>query len=520
MVVVILCALVAIPASAGAATLTAGGTVSATGTKWQFKSFAVAGNGTLTATLTWSTSTAKLLLGLSQKSSSGTWTWITGRQGAQPLTLTWPVTPGTWRLGVEAVSGSSAYTLNATYPTLPQPGVAVALAPATIAADGTATSLATATVTGSDGTPMAGQSVGFASSDPGQAVGPVTDNGDGSYSATITASTIPGQATITATDQSLSPMVSGHATLVETSTAEPQVTMVFSRTELSAADHTAGGETGTCIRDDDSIAPLDTVVAPYVAANYPNVHLVGSIETGPTQDTGHWCPHSGKSYGSSWADLTALQNLGWTFIDHSATYPQNWSTLTSQQQYDQTCGSRDVITAHGLAGANGQFDWPNNKFDATVNTTYVQKCFSFSRGYGSGVTTAAQVEANNGQQSTIGVTGGHCNVSGLPCTTVNKVKAYTLPSTIITKLHSLTNGQWLNLQTYLLVTGTNPVYGTNPTRWDCTNPDPRYHWTNDVERYCWNDMQTVLAALNSDTSVQMSSPSAVAAIWGWPPPPQ
>ena len=71
----------------------------------------------------------------------------------------------------------------------------------------------------------------------------------------------------------------------------------------------------------------------------------------------------------------------------------------------------------------------------------MRKCFSFSRGYGSGVTTAAQIALHNGQQSTRGVSGGHCNVTGQPCTTVNKVKAYTLPSTVIAQMHSLQPGQ-------------------------------------------------------------------------------
>ena len=43
----------------------------------------------------------------------------------------------------------------------------------------------------------------------GQVIGPVSDNGDGSYSATITASTRAGIATITATDESASPTLSG-----------------------------------------------------------------------------------------------------------------------------------------------------------------------------------------------------------------------------------------------------------------------------------------------------------------------
>jgi invasin-like protein len=515
-----LCMLLAlVPASASGATITVSGTVSATGTKWQFKQISVSDNGTVSATLTWTNTSAKLLVGLSQKNGTS-WTWISGKGGAQPVTMSWPVTPGTWRLAVEALSGSSAYTLTASYPTSAPPGVSVALTPPSITADGTSTSLATATVNGQDGQPAIGATVDFTSSDPGETIGPVTDNGDGTYSATITASTTAGFATITATDESASPTMSGQATLTQVSNAPPQITLVFSRTELSAADQASGGEFGKCTRDDQDIAPLDTVVGPYVQQNYPNVHLVGSIETGPTQDTGHWCPHAGKSWGPSWADLTALQNMGWSFIDHSATYTQNWSALTPQQQYDETCGSRDVITAHGLNGANGQFEWPNNSFDSTVNTNYVQKCFSFSRAYGTGITSAPQVLKNNGRNSTIGVSGGHCNVSGLPCTTVNTVKAYTLPSTIISKINNLKPGQWLSLQTYVLVTNTNPVYTTNKTQWDCTNSDPRYHWTNDVERYCWSDLQTILAAINSNTSVEMNSPSAVASTWGWPPPPQ
>ena len=411
--------------TAAATTASYSGSVSATGVNWQFETLSVTGSGPLTETLTWSTSTAKLLVGLSHKNSDGTWTWVAQSQGAQPVTLTTQVTPGTWRLAVEALSGASSYTLGVTYPN-------------------------------------------------------------------ATPSTMP-----------------------------PEVTLIFSRTELSAADHSFGGESGSCTRDDRDIAQLDTVVAPYVAANYPHVHPVGSIETGPTSGApGHWCPHSGETYGSSWANLTTLMNLGWSFIDHSATYATNWSSLTQQQQYDQTCGSRNVITSHGLPGANGQFDWPNNSFDATVNTNFVRKCFSFSRGYGTGVTTASQIALNNGQQSTRGVSGGHCNISGLPCTTVNKVKAYTLPSTVIAQMHSLQPGQWQNLQTYLLVTGKNPTYATNTTRWDCTSSDPRYHWTNDVERYCWNDMRTVLAALNADSSVKSNSPAGVATDWGLAPPPQ
>ena len=268
--------------SAGAATFTTTGSVDAAGTKWQFKPITVTDNGTVTASLSWLTPTAKLQLGLSRKTAAGRWTWITGKQGKQPLTISWPVTPGTWRLAMGAISGASSYTLSATYPSTTPSALTVTLSPATIAADGVSTSQATAIVTDTGGVPMLGALVQFTSSDGGQTIGAVTDNGDGSYSATVTASKNAGTATITATDVSASPTLSGRAALSETSTVPPQVTLTFSRTELSAADHFSKG---TCIRDDDGIAPLDTVVAPYVAQNYPNVHLTGSIET--SADTGH-----------------------------------------------------------------------------------------------------------------------------------------------------------------------------------------------------------------------------------------
>ncbi len=54
------------------------------------------------------------------------------------------------------------------------------------------------------------------SSDPNESIGPVADNGDGTYTATITASHTRGTATITATEGSASPNVTKSATLKQT----------------------------------------------------------------------------------------------------------------------------------------------------------------------------------------------------------------------------------------------------------------------------------------------------------------
>jgi hypothetical protein len=300
-------------------------------------------------------------------------------------------------------------------------------------------------------------------------------------------------------------------------TAAPQLTIAFSRTPLSAADHSIGGENGTCIRDDRNIAPLDTIVAPYIATHYPRVHPVGSIETGPTRDTTPWCSHNGQTAATSWATARLLQSqYGWRFISHGWTYAMNWPSLTPDRQWRETCGSRNDITNHGLLGANGQFDWPNNSIYLPVQTTYVRNCFSFGRMYGNGITTAAWSIANYGLQLTMGASGGHCHDASKPCYSIPTPKAYTLPSTAIAVIRNLKPGQWLSLQTYVQVTNANPIYATNKTRWDCTSSNPADHWTNDVERYCWSDLRTILAAIPA--TVIINAPSGVAAVWGMPAP--
>ena len=69
---------------------------------------------------------------------------------------------------------------------------------------------------------VAGDSVSFSSTDLGNGIGPVADNGNGTYTATITSSTSLGAPTITATDAT-SGGITGQATLTQFS---PSTTMV------------------------------------------------------------------------------------------------------------------------------------------------------------------------------------------------------------------------------------------------------------------------------------------------------
>ena len=302
-------------------------------------------------------------------------------------------------------------------------------------------------------------------------------------------------------------------------TPPPQLSIVFSRTELSAADHSVGGEYGTCVRDDRGIAPLDTVVAPFIASHYPRHPSPGRQRRDRAHaDSGTWCAHNGKTAAASWAAMQSLQaGYGWRFISASRTRVRVWTKLTPAQINAETCGSRDTIESHGLLGAAGQYNWPNNVIDLTVQQQYIRQCFAFGRQYGSGVTTLAWSQANSGLQLTRGIHGGHCTDTTQPCS-AGIAAAYMTPNKVISKIKALQPGQWLSIQSYVLVTGTNPAYATNKNRWDCTSANTARHWTNDVERYCWVDFQAILAAIPA--TMQVNAPDAVAAVWGMPPPPR
>lgn len=108
---------------------------------------------------------------------------------------------------------------------LPATSVAVTLDPATILADGAAKTTATVSVTNVLGDPVPGEDVAV-TTDGGQLVGAVTDNGNGTYTAELTASTMAGSSKVTATDRSPSTPVVGHATLTQESVTPPPPTIV------------------------------------------------------------------------------------------------------------------------------------------------------------------------------------------------------------------------------------------------------------------------------------------------------
>src|SRR5262249_48654573 len=158
--------------------------------------------------------------------------------------------------------------------------------------------------------------------------------------------------------------------------AGPFVTLLFSRTEISAADN--------CVEDDDNIARLDTTVAPYLQSL--GMAGTGTLVTARTDATTRHCTHYNDDLTASWADATGLaQNYGWSFVSHTATYPslQKIQNLTPAQAQAETCGSLTTLKTHGLPGAAGMIAYPASytKTPAVVNlqTQYGQTCFDWGQ---------------------------------------------------------------------------------------------------------------------------------------------
>ena len=131
--------------------------------------------------------------------------------GTYTATITSSTTVGTPT--ITATDGTVSGTATLTQTVGLAATVNVVVSPAVILADGISTATATATVEDAQGHPLPAQSVSFKSTDPGQFFGQVSDNSNDTYSVQVRGSTKVGSATITATDSSVSPAVSGQGTL-------------------------------------------------------------------------------------------------------------------------------------------------------------------------------------------------------------------------------------------------------------------------------------------------------------------
>jgi len=296
----------------------------------------------------------------------------------------------------------------------------------------------------------------------------------------------------------------------ETPSPQRFVTLMFSRSAVSAADGSP------CQRDDRNVATLEAVVAPYLRVR--NLVATGTIQTGTTLQSQPSCIHYGETAATSWDAAGRLGRwFGWTFVSHSATYATQWLSMSPDEIWAETCGSAEAITSHGLSGASGLFAWPHDSYLDSIQAEYVSQCFAFGRQYSWIPTSLEHALAPPYYQHTKGMNGGSCNDPTLPCHGIvarGNAGHYNLPSAIIARLQSLEPGDWYTIQFYVLVTGKTPAYTTNRTEWDCTSADPSAHWTNDNERYCWNDFQAIVNAIPPGTVV--TDPLTVARAIGRP----
>jgi Bacterial Ig-like domain (group 3)/Invasin, domain 3 len=196
--------------------------------------------------------------------------------------------------------------------------VTVHLNPSSIAADGTSTTDATATVTDPQGHPISTDTVVFASTDPGQFFGQVSNHGNGTYSVQIRSSTKPGQATITATDAY---NLTGQASLGQT--AGPSTTTLAASTSTLVTNETVtlfaavGSATGS---------PSGTIT--FKNGGAPVAHCVGILIT-PSS--------SAATCQTSFAASTSTKQISAVFTpDSASTAPGSIGVITLTVKPDST----------------------------------------------------------------------------------------------------------------------------------------------------------------------------------------
>jgi len=291
----------------------------------------------------------------------------------------------------------------------------------------------------------------------------------------------------------------------------PFATLLFSRTELTAADN--------CVVNNNGIARLDWVVAPYLRSL--GLTGTGTLVTGKTKASTLTCTHVSSSMTASWSKAATLASTyGWRFTSHTATYPSNLAGLTPAQSEAETCGSARTLDSHALPGAHGMISYPGAQGSPTsLQTNYSARCFAWGRTYTSpGITSVSAGTTSPYWQNTVGVNGGACNVSTAACYKIVSTgnPRYQLPSRFIGFLDQTGSGEWFTLQAYILVTGRSPAYATSPIRWDCTSANVRLHWTNDNERYCYQDWQAIVRAMDARPDLTVTDPLTVGVAFGRP----
>ena len=239
----------------------------------------------------------------------------------------------------------------------------------------------------------------------------------------------------------------------------------------------------------------------------------------------------------TWTQLTQWQNeYGYSVTSEGETdatlagpgaisfpYTSKVNGMVIPSLNAEICGSLNIFSQYGFNAA-GMFDNPDNKFSDSIDLSTTTSCFDFSREYYIGRNIQALDGtglAHNGggytgsqywYSKTISINGGDCNDPN-PADTCHNIKTANRQYENVPELEALVKvdpGEWVELQAYRLVTGSNINNTSNS--WDCTNSNWQDHWTGQTELFCDNDYLNIINSIPSTTVV--TDPATVAAAWG------
>jgi hypothetical protein len=286
------------------------------------------------------------------------------------------------------------------------------------------------------------------------------------------------------------------------------VTVLFGRTQWV----TVRSSSGTC----EQVPNTVTLGEAKGDLDARGIHATGIVIPNRTPESGLRCFGSVTQPG--WDTLLSWQADGWTYV--SGGTHANMTTLTYEQQVEESCGSLEDFTARGI-DASGMFAYGNNRYTTEIQTDPVSTCFEFGRRYAAGTNQ----RATTGPPWFAGVhsvNGGKCNDPGLPCYTTQYVSPYRYhsPDQMAANVAAAPDS-WYAVQFYRFVDG---AYSSSDFTWDCTSADWRQHFTSHTELYCYRDFLRVMDALQAAVAngVVVADPETVANAWGRsvdPPPP-
>ena len=288
--------------------------------------------------------------------------------------------------------------------------------------------------------------------------------------------------------------------------APAYITLAFGRTLWQES-------TGTTCDPSPGAVSLDTVATDLAARGLTGT---GFVVDGRIQETTRACLET-LSY-SSWADLAHLRDdFGWTFVSNGL-HRRPLAGLTSTGKVQEACGSLDLFAAHGHDRAWGMYGPGSNKITAQDQADYVEPCFAYTRIYsGTRSNTRAGLASAPFSAKTLGIHGGLCNDSALPCfTSADGAKTrYQLPADLLTAVPA-GGDRWAVVLGYRFVRGT--VLAGPGAHYDCSSADVAAHWVGRSELYCYDDYLWFIDHLPA--GLTSADPATVAEAWGRIPTPK